>query len=591
MKKITQTLAIGLILVLSTANLNVQACTSFLITKGASADGSTMITYAADAAWFYGTLRFHPAAIHPPGTRLDVHNWHNHELHGSIPQVEQTFSVVGNINQHQVVISETTFGGRSELQDTTGIIDYGSLKYIALQRSRTAREAIQVISYLLGTYGYYSTGESFSIGDPNEVWIMELIGKGKPILDARGNVDTRRWTRGAVWVAKRVPDGYISGHANHARITTFPVANPRARVVTSITCRDIARLTTTPSIEVVYAHDVVDYARGINIFNGTHEEFSFSDVYAPLDFGAMRFCEARVWSGFRKANRSGIMDQYEDYALGKNPKNRMPLWIKPDRKLTLQDVMCMMRDHYEGTALCMIKEGDPGAGPFRKPYRWRPMRWELNGQAYIHERATSTQQTGFSFVAQMRSWLPNPIGGILWFGVDDTYTTVWVPMYAGMTRVPHVFEEGNGDMITHSHTSAFWLFNLVTNFAYSRYQDMIVDIKKVQSELENGFIKKIAENDAAWKDIKDFAKLSEMATQFSEAQAQYTFDRWRSLFYDYLLIKYLDGNIRRQDANGNFLRRGDSRRNSVDPISPRYPDWFYQQIVDFGGENLRVVEP
>ena len=586
MKKITQTLAIGLILVLSTANLNVQACTSFLITKSASADGSTMITYAADAAWFYGTLRFHPAAIHPPGTRLDVHNWHNHKLHGSIPQVEQTFSVVGNINQHQVVISETTFGGRSELQDTTGIIDYGSLKYIALQRSRTAREAIQVISYLLGTYGYYSTGESFSIGDPNEVWIMELIGKGKPILDARGNVDTRRWTRGAVWVAKRVPDGYISGHANHARITTFPVANPRARVVTSITCRDIARLTTTPSIEVVYAHDVVDYARGINIFNGTHEEFSFSDVYAPLDFGAMRFCEARVWSGFRKANRSGIMDQYEDYALGKNPKNRMPLWIKPDRLLSLQDAIDMMRDHYQGTSMDMTK--DPGMGSWELPYRWRPMVWDLDGQKYIHERAISTQQTGFSFVAQCRSWMPNPVGGILWFGVDDTYTTCYVPIYCGVNQVPNCFKEGNGDMLTYSPTSAFWLFNLVSNFAYLRYKDMIVDIQKVQSELESGFMRKVQENDKIWKNITDNALLVQEATRFSLAQGQYMFDRWKRL-QEFLLVKYVDGNIKKE-KNGVFQNNGIDPKMPADPLHPRYPDWFYQQIVDKAGDNLRYIE-
>jgi dipeptidase len=237
----------------------------------------------------------------------------------------------------------------------------------------------------------------------------------------------------------------------------------------------------------------------------------------------------------------------------------------------------------------MIKEGDPGAGPFRKPYRWRPMRWELNGVHYIHERATSTQQTGFSFVAQSRSWLPNPIGGILWFGVDDTYTTVWTPMYAGMTQIPHVFAEGNGSMVEHSHTSAFWLFNLVTNFAYSRYQDMVVDIQKVQSELEEGFIKKVAENDAAWKNITDYAHLSELATQFSLDQAQYTFDRWRSLFYDYLLVKYIDGNIRRKGSDGKFEMRGESRRNSVDPEHPRYPDWFYQQIVDFAGDNLKEI--
>jgi dipeptidase len=548
-----------------------------------------MITYSADAAWLYGQLYFRPAATHTPGTLVDVPTWHDGRVFGSIRQVERTYAVVGHMNEHQLTISETTFGGRPELQDTVGVFDYGALMFTTLQRAKNAREAIQVLSYLLETYGYRSTGESFSIADPNEVWIMELIGKAVPILDNRGNIDTRRWSRGAVWVAKRVPDGYISGHANQARITTFPIANPRARVVTSITCRDVARLTTTPSIEVVYSHDVVSYAQGIGIFEGTHEQFSFSDVYAPLDFGAMRFCEARVWSGFMKANRAE-MAQFEDYARGDNPNNRMPLWIKPDRKLTLQDVMCMMRDHYQGTSMCMLQEGDPGAGPFRSPYRWRPMRWELNGENFIHERAISTQQTAFSFVAQMREWKSNPIGGILWWGVDDTYTTVWTPMYAGMTEVPHVFEEGNGGMVTHSHTSAFWLFNLVANFVYTRYQDMIVDVQKVQSELEEGFFRKVAENDIAWANITDHETLTRNATQFSLEQAQYTFDRWRSLFYDYLLVKYIDGNIKKKGPDGEFLLRHGHPGRTVDPEHPRYPDWFYQQIVDHSGDNIRQVE-
>ena len=577
-------LSIGLILALSASSINVQACTSFLVTKGASADGSTMITYAADAAWLYGELYYRPAATHPKGSMLTIYAWHDGKKLGTIKQVERTYSVVGYMNEHQVTIGETTFGGRPELRDTTGVMDYGNLMFVALQRSKTAREAIQVIHELTSTYGYYTTGESFSIADPNEVWIMELIGKGKKIYDAKGNVDNKKWSKGAVWVARRIPDGYISGHANQARITTFPIANSR----TSITSKDIAKLTTTPSIEVVYAHDVVSYAQGIGIFNGKHEEFSFSDVYAPLDFGAMRFCEARVWAGFRKANRSSIMDKYEDYARGENPKNRMPLWIKPDRKIKLQDVFDMMRDHYEGTSMDM--NNDPGAGPFYCPYRWRPMQWELNGKEYVHERATSTQQTAASFISQSRSWLPNAIGGILWFGVDDTYTTVWVPMYAGITKIPHVFEEGNGGAIEHSHTSAFWLFNLVTNFAYSRYNDMIVDIQKVQSELEEGFIRKVAENDAAWKNINDYEELSRKATQFSMEQAQYTFDRWKSLFYDYLLVKYLDGNIKRQNPDGSFQIRHSVRRTTTDPMTKRYPDWFYQQIVDKVGDNIKVID-
>jgi dipeptidase len=591
MKKTSKILAIGLMIAFSIANFNVQACTNFMVTKGASADGSTMITYAADAAQLYGALYYRPAATYPAGTMMTIYSWHERKNQGQIPQARQTYSVVGNMNEHQLAISETTFGGRDELQDTTGIMDYGNLIYITLQRAKTAREAIQILHYLMSTYGYMMTGESFSIADKEEVWYMELIGKGVKIKDAKGNIDPKRNSNGTVWVAKRVPDGYISGHANHARITTFPIANPKAKVVTSITCRDIARLTTTPSIEVVYAHDVMDYAKGIGIYpaNGKHEDFSFSDIYAPLDFGAARFCESRVWSGFRKANRSGIMDQYEDYARGENLKNRMPLWIKPDRKLSLNDVFDMMRDHFQGTSLTMME--DVGGGPFQSGYRWRPMRWDLNGQTYVHERAISTQQTGFSFVTQSRNWLPNPIGGILWWGVDDTYTTVWTPMYAGMTEVPDVFREGNGTIIEYSPTSAFWLWNLVANFAYSRYKDMIVDIQDVQRELESGFMRKVAENDVAWKDL-GHDELVVLATQFSLNQAQYAFNEWKRL-QEYLLVKYTDGNIRKEiNVNGRrqFETNGIAPDRTPTPNQPRYPDWFYQQIVDQIGDKIKWID-
>jgi dipeptidase len=585
MKNFSQTLAIGLMAVLSAANFNVQACTNFMVTKGASKDGSTMITYSADAHTLYGELYFFPAKSYPAGAMLDVFNWEDGKKIGSIRQVPQTYSVVGNINEHQLAISETTFGGLDYLEDTTGMIDYGSLIYITLQRAKTAREAIKVIHELLSEYGYHSGGESFSICDPNEVWIMELMGKGKRIYDAKGNVDHKKWSKGAVWVALRVPDGYISGHANHARITTFPIANPKAKVLTSITSKDIAKLLTTPSIECVYSHDVVSYATDIGLFKGKHEEFSFSDIYAPLDFGAARFCEARVWSGFMKANKAE-MAKYESYARGEDLKNRMPLWIKADRLLSLEDVIDMMRDHYQGTSMDMTK--DPGAGPWELPYRWRPMRWDLNGEKYIHERAISTQQAGFSFVAQCRSWMPNPVGGILWFGVDDTYSTCYAPIYCGIDQIPNCFKVGNGDMMTYSPTSAFWLFNLVTNFAYLRYKDMIVDIQKVQSELESEFIKKVAENDAAWKGETNHAKLVQEATRFSLAQSQYMFNRWKKL-QEFLLVKYIDGNIKRE-KDGKFLDNGIDPKIPAFPLQPRYPDWFYQDIVDKAGDNLKVIE-
>jgi len=576
MKKLFPHLTIGLTVALTTANLNVQACTNFLITKGATKDGSTMISYSADSHTLYGELYYRPAATYPAGTMVDVYEWDTGKKLGAIRQAQQTYSVIGNINEHQLAIGETTFTGLDELQDTTGIVDYGTLIYFTLQRAKTAREAIQIMHQLVTEYGYYSTGESFSICDPNEVWIMELIGKGKKVVDAKGNVDTKKSSKGAVWVALRIPDGYISGHANQARITTFPIANGK----TSITSKDIAKLTTTPTIECVYAQDVVSYATDLGLFKGKHDEFSFSDIYNPLTFSGARACEARVWSGFMKANKIETA-KYESYARGENFKNRMPLWIKADRLLTLQDVMDFMRDHYQGTSMDMTK--DPGAGPFDCPYRWRPMSWELNGQKYLHERAISTQQTGFSFIAQCKSWMPNPVGGIIWFGVDDTYSTCYAPIYCGVNEIPNCFKEGNGNMITYSPTSAFWLFNAVTNFAYLRYKDMIVDIQNVQRELESEFIGKVRENDQAWEKVTDHALLVKEATRFSLAQSQYMFNRWKRL-QEYLLVKYIDGNIKKE-KDGKFENNG---YNPNQPTQPPLPDFWKKIIVEDNGDILRV---
>lgn len=558
-----------------------QACTNFMITKGASKDGSTMITYAADAHVLYGELYYRPAATYPAGTMMDVINWDSGQKMGEIPQAPQTYSVVGNMNEFQLAISETTFGGLSYLEDTTGIIDYGSLIYITLQRAKTAREAIQVMSDLVSTYGYGSSGESLSISDPNEVWVFEIIGKGKSILDKNGNIDPKKYSKGAVWVAYRIPDGCISGHANQARITKVLKADGKK----SITSKDLKKIN-LPGIECVYAYDVVDYATNLGLFNGKFEEFSFSDIYAPLDFSGARGCEARVWSGFLKANKAE-MAKYEAYARGEDLSMRMPLWITPDRKLSVEDVMDMMRDHYEGTSMDMTK--DVGAGPYECPYRWRPMGFEVDGKKYVHERAISTQQTGFSFIAQSRSWLPNPIGGILWFGVDDTYSTCYVPMYCGITTIPECFRVGNGNMLTYSPTSAFWLFNQVTNFAYLRYNDMIKDVQKVQNELESSFIKKIAANDAKWGKETDMSKLVGQANAFSNEQANITFASWKKLS-EYLLIKYIDGNIKKEE-NGKFTTSPYGDHRMVMPSQPQYPDWWYKKIVEDAGENLKVVEP
>ena len=558
-----------------------QACTNFLVTKGASKDGSTFVTYAADSHTLYGELYYRPAATYPVGTMVDIYDWDSGKKLGSIPQVTKTYSVVGNMNEHQLTIAETTYGGRSELVDKEGVMDYGSLIYTTLQRAKTAREAIKIMHELTSQYGYYSSGESFSIADADEVWIMELIGKGKKIVDKKGNIDTKRNTKGMVWVAMRVPDGYVCGHANQARITTFPKENGK----TCISSKNIAKIF-NPNVEVVYASDVISYARAIGIYNGSDEEFSFSDVYSPLDFGAARYCEARVWAGFMKVNPQ-LMAQYEDYARGDNLKHKMPLWIEPTEQLALADVIKLMRDHYEGTSMDMTK--DKGAGPFACPYRWRPMTWSYNGKKYIHERATSTQQTGFSFVAQMRGKYPAPIGGILWFGVDDTYSTCYVPMFCGITKIPRCFQQGNGNMMTYSRTSAFWLFNRVSNFAYSRYCDMIVDIQKVQNELETDFEKQVNEKTEGFAKSynADAAKGIERINAFSEKAASRMFNAWEDLS-NYLLVKYIDGNIKKTNEDGSFKSNGHNPTYSASPNNPEYPQWFYGVIVDDAGENLQA---
>lgn len=538
--KIIATLIFSFILLVSE---NTQGCTNFLITKGATVDGSTMITYSADSHVLYGELYNWPARDYPAGAMLDIYEWDTGEWLGKIPQVSHTYSVVGNMNEFQLAIGETTFGGRPELQDTTGIMDYGSLIYIALQRARTAREAIGVISDLFTKHGYYSSGESFSISDPNEVWIMELIGKGS------GN-------KGAVWVALRVPDGYICGHANQSRITTFPLHD-----------RD----------NCLYAPDVISFAREKGYFTGKDEDFSFSDAYAPLNFEAVRFCDARVWAGFRKV--ADGMDVYSDYATGKNLSNRMPLWVKPASKLSLQEVMDMMRDYYQGTEMDMTL--DFGAGPYQSIVRWRPLTWKVDGVTYFNERAISTQQTGFSFVAQSRNWLPDPIGGILWFGVDDTYSTVYSPMYCGMQKVPESFAVGNGAMMKFSDTAAFWVFNQVSNLAYTRYNLMIPYIREKQGMLEKKHMADAAGVDAQAAALypKDKKAALQMLTDFSVKTANHAVDEWKDL-YAFLFTRFMDGNIK-TPVEG---------KQNPKVEQPGYSETWYRKVVEESGDKFRVPE-
>jgi dipeptidase len=450
--------------------------------------------------------------------------------------------VVGNINEYQVTLGETTFGGREELRDTTALVDYGSLIYISLQRAKTAKEVIEVMTKLVEEYGYYSEGESFSISDVNECWILEMIGKGV------GN-------KGAVWVARRIPDGYIAGHANQSRISTFPLNDPE---------------------NCLYAKDVISFAKQKGYFKGEDKDFSFCDAYNPLDFTSARFCEARVWSGFNRVNKD--MKKYLDYAMGENLKNRFPLWIKPDKKISLNDVIEMMRDHFEGTEMDMTK--DPGAGPYSCPYRWRPLTWKVGDKTYFNERAISTQQTGFSFVSQSRSWLPNPIGGILWFGVDDSYSTVYTPMYCGMTKIPGNFAVGNGSMMEFSDSSAFWIFNQVSNYAYTRYKDMIPEIRKLQKELEMTYMENVKNIDIEASELFNTDKEAaiNLLTNFSVAKGGMTFESWKKL-YAYLFTKYMDGNIKTVVPNQKIPKF----------VQPGYSEEFYKIIVKETGNKFKVL--
>lgn len=555
-----------LIVVLSIVGINTvsMACTNFLITKGASVDGSTMISYAADSHVLYGELYHWPAGKWEQGTMMDVYEWDTGKYLGEILQAAETYNVIGNMNEHQVAIGETTYGGREELGTQKGaIMDYGSLIYIGLQRSRTAREAIAIITGLIEQYGYASSGESFSIADPDEAWILEIIGKGEG-------------EKGAVWVALQIPDGYVSGHANQARITTFPLANGK----NSITSKDMDKLK-DKSVTCVYSYDVIDFARSKKYFDGKNKNFSFSDTYAPVTFGAARFCEARVWSMFRRVNEK--MMKYEDYATGHNLEHRMPLWIKPDKKVSVQDMFGFMRDHYEGTSIDMTV--DAGAGPFHVPYRWRPLTWKVDEQSYCNERATATQQTAFSFVSQSRNWLPDAVGGIFWFGVDDAATTVYSPMYTSMTKVPESFAVGYGNIMEYRHKAAFWVFNEVCNLAYTRYDAMQPEIAKVQSQMEDKYVAYTSAVDAAAMNLME--KNPELAvsflTDYSINTGENTVSQWRDL-YEYLFTRYMDGNIKTKvDPKKGY------KYIAPDVEQPGYSKAFYKHVVNDTGDKLKVI--
>lgn len=524
------------------------ACTGLLVGKKASTDGSVMISYAADSYSLYGELYRWPAAVWPAGAKLQIKEWDSGKPLGEIAQVRQTYAVVGNMNEHQVAITESTFGGRKELVDTTGIMDYGSLIYVALQRSKTAREAIKVMTDLVAEYGYYSSGESFSIADKNEVWIMEMIGKGT------GN-------KGAVWVAIRIPDDCVSAHANQSRIQQIPFDDKE---------------------NCIYSPDVVSFAREKGYFKGKDKDFSFAQAYCPYSFSGLRACEARVWSFFNKYNKD--MAKYVELAKGDVNAEPMPLYIKPDRKLSVSDVRDMMRDHYEGTELDMTK--DPGAGPFKAPIRFRPLSYEVDGQSYVNERPIATPQSGFVIVPQLRSWLPDAIGGVLWFAVDDANTTVFTPLYCSITASPECYRQGNGSMMEFSWTSAFWIRNWVANMVYYRYNQMIDDVRKVQSELENKYLALMPAIDKAAEELyaKDPAEAVKFLTWYSTTTADESVERWKRLG-EFLIVKYSDGVVRKE-KDGKFLDNGYGL--GAFPNSPGYSEDFYREIVKSAGERLKV---
>ncbi len=570
--------SIALVVMLFAVINQAKACTNYLVTKGASVDGSTMVTYAADSHVLYGELYHWPAGTWPEGTMMDIYEWDTGKFLGQIAQAQETYNVVGNMNEFQVAIGETTYGGLKVLGKQDGaIMDYGSLIYVALQRSKTAREAIQVMTSLVAEYGYYSSGESFSIADKEEVWIMELIGKGQG-------------QKGAVWVALRIPDGYVSGHANQARITTFPMKK------NAISSDEMDKIN-DPEVECVYAADVVSFARDAGLYEGKDKDFSFSDTYAPVGFGGARFCEIRVWTMFNQVTDG--MDAHWDYVKGdiEHPEahkegepmtaenyasNRMPLWVKPTKKISVHDMMMFMRDHLEGTELDMSK--DVGAGPFGVPYRWRPLTWKVDGVAYCNERATATQQTGFSFVSQSRNWLPDAIGGILWWGVDDASGSVYMPMYSSITKIPYNFEVGNGGMMKYSETSGFWIFNQVQNYAYTRYSVIHPEVAELQKQFEMGFIDFIPAVDQGALALYEQDKNKAVAylTSYSNAVGADVFNTWKD-FYQYLFVKYMDGNIKEDKE----IPEG-YKYVTPDLKQPGYSEAKYKLIIEETGDQFKV---
>ena len=538
----------AILAVLMLAGTYAMACTNFIVGKKASADGSVFCSYTADDYGMYIALCHYPAGKHMPGEMRKIFDWESNVYHGEIPEAPVTYNVIGNINEYQVSIGETTFGGREEMVDTTGLIDYGSLIALGLQRAKTAREAIKVMTTLAETYGYCSEGESFTICDPNEAWIMEMMGKGPG-------------SKGVVWVAIRIPDDAICAHANPSRI------------------RNVAQ---SAKKHVMFSKDCIGYARRMGWFSGKDADFSFCEAYAAPDFGGRRFCEARVWTFF---NHFADMSAYIPYVEGRaKDAEPMPLWIVPNRKVSLQDMRDCMRDHYEGTPFAL--DGDLGQGIWEMPYRPTPLTFEGAGKKYFNERPVSTQQSAFSYISQLRSWLPRQVGGIIWFGNDDGNMVPFTPVYCCTTVQPECYATPGADAVTFSDKNAFWVCNWVSNMVYPRYSQMFGDLKAVRDSLDNSYdtLQPAVEEKAIALCASNEQEAVKYLETYSCNKAQEMLARWKSLA-TFLIVKYNDMAVK-PETNGRFERT--KTGNGAHVKRPGFPASTAKRLVESTGSRFAV---
>ena len=546
-------LAVALVAAASFSAIEAEACSNFIVGKKASADGSVICSYSADDYGMFQNLCHYPAAKHAKGDMRKIFDWDTNKYHGEIPEAAQTYNVIGNINEWQVTIGETTYGGREEMVDSTGIMDYGSLIYVALQRSKTAREAIKVMTTLANTYGYNSEGETFTICDPKEAWIMEMMGKGLG-------------SKGAVWVAMRIPDDAICAHANQSRIGKFNMKDKQ---------------------NVMYAKDVVSFARSKGWYQGKDADFSWKMAYAKPDFSGRRFCDARAWA---MMNHFKDLSQYVDWALGKDPNAKdMPLWVVPDKKVSVQDVENVMRDHYEGTPLSVADGSDIGGGIWQMPYRPTPLMFKVDGKQCFNERPVSTQQSGFVFVSQMRSWLPREIGGVLWFGNDDANMVAFTPVYCSSTERPEAYNTPGADAVHFSMKNAYWVCNMVSNMIYPRYSLMFPSLKEVRDSLDNSYFAAQSQVEAKAQELykQDPQSAVKYLNDYGVEKAQQMLARWQQLF-EFITVKYNDMIVKPTDKNGTFEKTKEGL--GARPVRPGYPEQYAKELIKQTGDKFLAPE-